>query len=998
MAAIKKDGVEIQQSTCCMQSRFANMELYCPNLIPMGRISYARLVLNWTTTDVNETILRFISQPTGGHARFDSGGGLTERKFPGSFDGYVAIYGERESGDDDDLRLEIVIRDRARLSVEVRVKSEPAQQERASLDGLRDELLVAASPARPTAAAAQPVWDFYDDLYARAARVSAALNGNPPAEISVPVAGGNPADQAFPMAVVHTHLSGGRDINAVSAKKARYGVFAFDVFESHWRGHRRRDEGSQIVVSNCRDRQGRATNALNNAAHLLGQEWLAGDDSALYVSGAQGDCLTIAQVRQDRPEYGYSLINTQTGVILGAIGLRAQARNGIRAIKPRIGFYVDWRTLVWFTEESRENDISHFAVTHEQVGGDAAGNATLTVLTVRLRWNRGNDSLVAGSVVTEAEQYRGQPVDAARDRTFWLRQVTTDHGRDNRYQRRFERMTIADAEAYAQATAAGPMRDYLDTMVIHVRKRTALEDAPLGDRDSITFIMGPTADSFFGAATEYFRINPTTTVLPFNTPGQGSIQTLSDMRNRLVNNPPANLPWGQINIVSHANPDGFLNVRLDLADLDDFTTAPDLNNNPFNTIPDRLLDVRSDLYIRGCQIGDSAPFLQAFSEAIGRDDNNDWQQAPTRAPRLLQHYDFKSYTRGADRWDVVDQNLTSEWMVRHRESAGNAQIEARFAAVHGANYPHIDFNGAVGRTTARYPGDFFEFRFRNLTLTARELTANLPAGNRNNSAQIRAYITAHLPGVVAWLAGFGMTVDLADWTAPVDGADTVFTGSYQQVMVWSDVLADLADVFVLPSAEAAHLQARTLTETVRAAFEASGHPLSDHVDVLRYWTGARWIIKDWGNRRVFQISIRPAHLQVQLETPRPVQGANVVGAAQHLASVNRTQPVVLFHVGTGAAGQLGNGRANNALRQGFAALNFGLSDSYFVHILRAGQRWALYDNNNGRNYLLMRAGNRINVHHYPAVAHPTGSDPAFFGIHTAVNLNSNPPGQNVAAP
>jgi hypothetical protein len=194
------------------------------------------------------------------------------------------------------------------------------------------------------------------------------------------------------------------------------------------------------------------------------------------------------------------------------------------------------------------------------------------------------------------------------------------------------------------------------------------------------------------------------------------------------------------------------------------------------------------------------------------------------------------------------------------------------------------------------------------------------------------------------------------------------------------------------------LQARTLTEETRKAFEAGGHALSDRVVIQRFWHDSAWILQDWGNAKLYQIFIRPNNLQVRLETARPILNASVVGAAQHKASVEHTKPTkVLFSFSASGTGSINSDSSYQIVQTAFTNNQHSLSPNFFVRPFH-GRNWHLWDKDNGKDYLLMRDGANIQVYDNLALAHPPGTDTQFFGFHEPVNLNIKPPGTNVPKP
>ncbi len=92
--------------------------------------------------------------------------------------------------------------------------------------------------------------------------------------------------------------------------------------------------------------------------------------------------------------------------------------------------------------------------------------------------------------------------------------------------------------------------------------RTPMEEAKLSwavSHKVITFILGPVSDPFYKAAHEYWRQPGRTDVLVT------SQRTLTDLLNYLndpKHAPPNGNSWGQINLVTHANEEGGMGIKL----------------------------------------------------------------------------------------------------------------------------------------------------------------------------------------------------------------------------------------------------------------------------------------------------------------------------------------------------------------------------------------------------------------------------------------------------
>ena len=187
-------------------------------------------------------------------------------------------------------------------------------------------------------------------------------------------------------------------------------------------------------------------------------------------------------------------------------------------------------------------------------------------------------------------------------------------------------------------------RGYLGRLLDFVRQQQALAAAPAGARTSITFVMGedpPGTDNlFYTGATAYFLLNPAGRLVT-------DLRTLRDVRNFLDNNrPTGNTPWGEVNIVVHANEEGGMSIPVaPLAAGQDpafHQASPDtlrdaIADGTFQPLADNVVDVRTVLNIRGCSLGQSPDMLHMLSLASGGEET---QRPTVRAPKHLQAFEF----------------------------------------------------------------------------------------------------------------------------------------------------------------------------------------------------------------------------------------------------------------------------------------------------------------------------------------------------------------------
>ncbi len=1005
MPCVTRDGMEIKRSTICQSSHFATMALYCPSPVPLGQTTFMRFNLSWRSPDsASETILRFTSLAGGGSVRFDGAGGPSQRAFNGAFAANLAIHGVTQSASANDVRLEVVIRDTVRLSLELSVQPPAAQTERAVLDGLRDELVAASAETRPGAAPQNQIWDQYQAIYRDGQAIAAALPAALP-NVGLPELDGSVSDTPYPREAVSAALAEGRNAAASHAQAAHYARFAFEFFEGRWRGHWRQDYGCGIVLSVCQDHEWRATQPVAPGSDTLWQEVLLGDDSQPYRSDASGDYLNGPTGRRDRDQYAVNLIDAARGYIVGAVGQNAAPQNGRISQRPHVGWFLDYQTLVWLALEGIDGDRVTYSIFHERVDADAEGRPQYSILGLELVWNRANSSL-EGGVKTKAGRYRkllAEP-ELTLERNFWRGTIDAALLAEERFRRRFEMMTPARLLELLNTAPPGPLIAYFSRVRNYALGLQALIAAPIGPRSSITFIMG-SGDAFYDSAVAYFGLNPNTRVFPFANPLQQNIQSLNDIRRYLDNNRIGNQPWGEVNIVVHANPSGFILAKLITGDVanTDIDALPGANARGFTPLADDRLDPRSEIYVRGCEIGENTLFLERLARAFAASTADDRAMPTVRAPKLLQMYSQRITATVPPRLDIAEQSLAQKWAVAQKMSIAYnaATVSALFQAKYGASFPNLPWNDGLSRTVARYPGDFYREVTDDVAFTYTVSFPNVAALPDLTTEPLRqAYING-VAGLGAWLTTLHHDRGEFDWAVRVDGTNLVITGLARFIYIQRDVIADLNQRFNLPAARQPDLAARNLSADLRAAFTAAGAALGADAELNILWINNRWLILDRASTITYLIARTAAGLTVQAETPRPVLAVTTPGdagqIAAHQASVTGP-PAELFHVGAGVAGELDHSRIPGSLVGQFSARGVPLDPNVTVLIEIAGQAWSIYDHGNGRAFTLLRSGANVSIATMPVRAHPPATDARFFGAYQPINPNPLLPGQNVPFP
>ncbi len=201
----------------------------------------------------------------------------------------------------------------------------------------------------------------------------------------------------------------------------------------------------------------------------------------------------------------------------------------------------------------------------------------------------------------------------------------------------------------------------------------------LAPREDIVFILG-SGDNFYGAATRYFRFVGARIV--------GNQRTLLGVRDWLAANPPANgLPWGDVNIVVHANLEGQMmaDVEPDGDRVSPRTLRAAIENNSFRALSNSVVDDATRLVIRGCALGRNQEILQLLRSGFGGNDESPQVYAPVH----LQEYSYRS-RRG--RTISAEESFLEFWYVGFPSSPAlnRRQLVDRFEE----RYPNEDVDWA----------------------------------------------------------------------------------------------------------------------------------------------------------------------------------------------------------------------------------------------------------------------------------------------------------------
>ena len=749
MTCYSRSGV-LTRSTLCFAKRFnAAIRISLPDPLPLGP-ALLWIEVRWTPAAPDgevELVLRRLSA-TSADVRFFAADGQTTLKLTGDNigdPGLRRIIGVTPSaGAQADLMLDIKVDgDAAGEPIPVIVRRDTAATGDSGLAALRSEVAVAVQATRPADADPRAIWDRYNDLFVQARGFATALAAvNLPAASIPRVSGADvPRTLVRDEAVAALHSNDDRSGDSAERGKGKNG--AFDGFQGKWRGRLRR-QNDCAPVSVCQDYDRRATERLADGSDIYLQPALMDADSRPYVQPPV-DCRTLPEGR-DVDVAEVFAINVTTGVIAAARDANAQAVGGIRARRPHAGFYLGDGRILWVSEDARGDATSTYSVFEELASTGNDGIPIYTITGFTFTWDRTQQRLTSSLIplgglvrqVLTAEE-------AALAQDFQARHLRPAHLQDMRYRRALESLDSATVQQFLD-NADDATRDYLERLLEFVRGQEALAAAPLGDRTAVTLIMGedpPGATNlFYTGATAHFTLHPAGQLVT-------NRRTLLEVRNYLDANHPANgLPWGEVNIVVHANEEGGMSIPVaDVPPGDDptfhqantFTMEDAIADHTLQPLADGVVDSRTTMSIRGCALGRNQEMLHLLSQGFGGDEA---QRPIVRAPKHLQAFEFFP---GSWRTDDVSPPTGSDlffvefWFVGfprdHRPN--NATLIQQF----NAKYPGAGINWADGLAHPGPPSDRLtnETRERSYQLTLNVGYFPLPANNAalaNTLAQI----------------------------------------------------------------------------------------------------------------------------------------------------------------------------------------------------------------------------------------------------------------------
>lgn len=219
--------------------------------------------------------------------------------------------------------------------------------------------------------------------------------------------------------------------------------------------------------------------------------------------------------------------------------------------------------------------------------------------------------------------------------------------------------------------------------------------------DTITFILGDDnapGEVFYRNAERYYR----------NKSGDESkvikgIYSLTGVVDYLIDHQDTSqLPWGQINLVSHGNPYSGLSVSVKPGGqrCNALTMKEYIENDTLPEIPDGLIDDKTTIAIRSCGIGSNTELLHLIKQFF----------ISNKAPKIKASTYFEYFLRD-DSTQQVKHFLTDYWMINYKMGyrPTDRQIIQRFKTL----YPKagINWQNALQKEHASQPGEVFCYSF-----------------------------------------------------------------------------------------------------------------------------------------------------------------------------------------------------------------------------------------------------------------------------------------------
>ncbi len=224
-------------------------------------------------------------------------------------------------------------------------------------------------------------------------------------------------------------------------------------------------------------------------------------------------------------------------------------------------------------------------------------------------------------------------------------------------------------------------------------------------RESITFILGDDAsdNTFYQEAARYYTVNNddrTEYVV-------GICRSLKEVRNYLCAHPPTNnLPWGQINLVTHGNQWLGLSVRVLPGKYRSTVGNMEMvmRQGLFSPLPDNVIDSFSEINVHGCGVGHNKLLL----DAIGKVFCSNTHKPLVRASLFFENYSSANY---AGNISESNRYFTKAFFAYYKKGyrLGDIKLSRQLSQ----RYPDADiyWRDVLKRTKPRWPGDSFHYTF-----------------------------------------------------------------------------------------------------------------------------------------------------------------------------------------------------------------------------------------------------------------------------------------------
>ena len=239
-----------------------------------------------------------------------------------------------------------------------------------------------------------------------------------------------------------------------------------------------------------------------------------------------------------------------------------------------------------------------------------------------------------------------------------------------------------------------------------ISKDTTIIPVQLEQRESITFILGEDREEdnpYYAQAENYYRFNPEGKTEYIVT----SCRSLLEVRDYLANNTTSNnLPWGQVNLVSHGNQWLGLSVRVlpesKRATVEHIQEC--IDSGLFKPLLKSILDDKSIIFVHGCGVGNNPELIEAICTALGGNDT---------LPQVKSSIYFEYYSSTVSNGLVTDTRryFAKVWYTIYKK--GYRPENTILSHKLNKQYPNcaVNWQDALGREQPRWDGDIYHYTF-----------------------------------------------------------------------------------------------------------------------------------------------------------------------------------------------------------------------------------------------------------------------------------------------